>query len=80
MMLLDVPIPYGSLPYRAHVMEYSFSGDEELLDVVHATLDVVRTSRYIQRNPPHEELEQTLRYAGLVWRNREWTCPPGRGP
>jgi hypothetical protein len=76
-MLLDLPIPYGSLPYRAHVMEYSFSGDEELLDVVHATLDVVRTSRYIQRNPPHE---QTLRYAGWVWAQPRMALSAGSMP
>ena len=49
------------------IIWHSRQGADEFFNVLHATLDVIRTTKYVVRYPPHENLEQSLLYANSVW-------------
>src|SRR5215207_8576741 len=65
---LGIPIVWNAMHdfWFNQIVAYS-NTDEKLLSVVHSTLDAVRLSKYVQRYPPHQSLEQILTRAGSVW-------------
>jgi len=53
------------------VEAYWRRGDDQLLDVVHATLHVLHTDGTTYRYPPHVEVERHLAYGRSVWQATE---------
>ena len=54
------------------IMGYAQESDDQYLNVVHRTLDVLRARDFVPRGlKPHEELDQQLTYASSVWRATE---------
>ena len=67
---LQIPLPsqsYGHIATFYDLMNYAAKGDEEYLDVVHWTLDVLRASDVVRRYSAHEELERHLAAGVSAW-------------
>jgi hypothetical protein len=62
---------YGNLGMFSDVWAYCEQDEEQFLDVIHATLDVLRASIVVQRPPAYEELEWHLVAGQSAWRATE---------
>jgi hypothetical protein len=65
---LDIDLPSGRSDWAyGEVLEYIDQGDEELLDAVHATLGLLRFSRFVFRGPPYQDVDRILAVARSEW-------------
>jgi hypothetical protein len=66
---LDLQVESGSrVTAFGYVIDHLDKGNEELLDVVHATILVLNDGTVTFRPPPpHEEVERQLAYAHSIW-------------
>jgi hypothetical protein len=65
---LDIPVESGGgVSAFGYILDHIDKGDDELLDVMHATLHVLHTGSVVYRYPPHEEVERHLAYAHSIW-------------